>query len=250
MFDLLTHVLPGAEIGPRHIEGAVATLAALAREGVTDVVVAAPMRAGQPPLVGHELQERVAGLERVARQAGVAVRLYPTHEVPLDDDAERLLASGAALTIADGPYVPVTVPTDRLPALLIGTIERLRLIGFVPIVVHACRYLPAQRNPLALVPLVEAGALLLVSPRNLTGAAGPEAERTLRALLDARLSHVFGSGLASLDGEAARYAEGLRLAETLLGPAVVWEMVAEVPHAIVRGLPVEVDPPRVVAHPR
>ena len=247
MFDLHAHVLPGVPGGPRNLEDALATLCALAGDGITDVVAVAPHSTGQSAITTSELVERTAGLERIARQSGIAVRLHASHEVILDGEAERLLSSGAALTIADGPYVLFKLTADRLPALLIGTIERLRRIGFIPILANICRYLPAQRDVSVLAPLVEAGALFQVSPRSLIGAAGPEAQRTLRALLEARLAHVFGSGVASLDGAPARYAEGLRLAEAIVGAAYVWEMVAESPHAIVRGLPVEVEAPRAVA---
>jgi protein-tyrosine phosphatase len=247
MFDLHAHVLPGVDDGPHRIEEALSVLSALAIDGVTDIVAATRLRAQHPQPNARELQERTRALEHLARQAGIAVRLYAAHEVPLDGDAEAQITTGAALPIADGPYVLLTLPSDQLPALAIGTLERLRIKGFVPIIANVCRYLPAQRNPSAVIPFVRAGALLQISAPNLAGAAGLAVQRTLRALLDMDLAHVFGSGISTPEGMPARYAEGLRLAERIAGAERVWQMVVETPNAIVSGLPVDPPAPRVAA---
>lgn len=237
MFDVHAHVLPAMDDGPQSVEDALATLATLVAEGITDIVATPHFGEPYPVVAATEVQERVLALQRVARTAGIPVRLYAGHEVRLDARAEHALAHAEAATINDGPYVLVELSGQALPRALVAYIRRMRTVGFVPILAQPERCAEVQRAADALVPAVEAGALVQITAASLAGADGPATRATAAELVRRNLAHVFGTAIHS-PGRPPRFAEGLAFAETLVGPQRVWEMVAAVPHALVDGMPV------------
>ncbi|MGH2515423.1 MAG: tyrosine-protein phosphatase [Ktedonobacterales bacterium] len=242
MFDIHTHILPAVDDGPRTLEEALQTVAALAQEGITDIVATPHFNDRYPHVSAAEVQERVTALQRVTRQAGIAARLWAGHEVHLDAGVEEALSKGIAATINDGPYVLLELPSSDFPVFLEGLIGRLRMKGFIPVIAHAERYRPTRRDPEVLAPLVEAGALLQVTASSLVGLFGAQVQQTAETLLRRNLAHVFASDVHAITDRPPHWASGLRRAEALIGRKRVWEMTVEVPEAIVRGAPVAVPP--------
>jgi protein-tyrosine phosphatase len=248
MFDIHAHILPAIDDGPRTLEEAIQTVSALAAEGITDIVATPHFNDRFPHVPAAEVQERVQALQRVVSQAGIPVRLWTGHEVHLDDEVEDALARSEAATINDGPYVLLELPSHEFPVFLPGLIGRLRMKGFVPVLAHVERYRPTCRDPEVLVPLVEAGALLQVTASSLVGLFGTQVQQTAELLLQRNLAHVFASDAHAMTDRPPMFAAGCREAERLVGRQRVWEMVIDVPRAIVQGVPI--TPPPVLAPAR
>ena len=236
MFDLHAHILPMVDDGPQSIEDAVDMLAALAQEGVTDVVATPHYDQLQPHIDAEEARTRTLALQRVARTAGLEIRLWVGHEAHLPAPVELLLARNTLATVNDGPYILLEAPRRRLPADLPALVERLRQVGYVPIFTDIEMCVEVQRNPEALTPLVQAGALTQVALSSLLGARGDEVRQTAEILLTLRLTHVLASS-ARPGGEPLRIVEGIQTAQALVGRARTRQLTIETPAAIVRGDP-------------
>ncbi|GEM_PF-1861630 len=258
MVDILARVLPNlpnlGEDEPLSLEEALMAVQQLVREGVTDIVAAAdfqPSSALSPActLSRCELERRVRAFTHLTQSAGCPVRLYAAHVLRLEYGVEEMLVRNIAATINDSPYVlldlaPSRKPPERmqrLPAHLPEQIQRLRVLGFVPVLIHVERYGAIQRNPNLLLPLIEAGALLQVTLASLDGTFGIEAQRTAYILLQRNLAHVLASEAPAPDEPYVRL--GLHIAEQLIGRRRLYELVHDVPEAIIFSAPVEPPPP-------
>lgn len=244
MFDLHAHILPALDDGPATLEEAITTVSMLAREGVTDVVATPHFDARHPQAPADEVQRRVRALQRIVTQMGVAMRIYAGHAASLAVDVETALARGRLATINDGPYVLLDIPTELarsvLPPSLPGLIERLRRAGYIPVLARVERCPAVHEHPMALAPLVEAGALTQVTAASLVGAHGAAARATAVALLRGNLAHVLASGCHSVTERPPRFAEGVRAAEQIVGQRRAWELSVTTPQAMVLGLAVDV----------
>ncbi len=245
MFDLHAHVLPGVDDGPQTIEEAITALDALLVEGVRVVVATPRFDSDHERLTAEDVQRRAKALRRLARRAFLPIRVFPGCELLLDEQAEGWLASGAAATINDGPYVLASLPQSLFTQTALALIARLRRAGYVPVLAEIERNLAVQRDPALAARLIEAGALGQVSTASLVGVHGSAAAATAETLLRHELAHVLASGRRGDGDRPPRVAEGLRAAEALVGARRVWEMTVETPHAILRGAPV---PVRAIAH--
>jgi protein-tyrosine phosphatase len=248
VFDIHAHILPALDDGPRTAEEAIATISALAAEGITGIVATPHFNDRYPHVAASEVQAHVNRLQCLVYQAGISVQLWAGHEVHLDAGVAAALAQGLAATINHGPYVLLELPTHEFPVFLHGLIGQIRSKGFVPVIAHAERYTPVWQNPEVLIPLIEAGALLQITASSLVGFFGRRARQTAEMLLQHNLAHVLASDAHAVSDRPPRFATGLRAAEALMGRERVREMVIEVPRAIVYGGPVAV--PRILAPPR
>jgi protein-tyrosine phosphatase len=235
MIDIHAHVLPGADDGPETEDEALATLWALAAEGVSEVVATPHFIDHYPRLSAAEVGERVAALQRQANQSGLAVRLYAGHEVHLDVDTEQALERGQAATLNGGPYVLLELSSEAFSPYLPLALARLVRRGFVPVIAHAERYTPVRQDPEVLVPLVEAGALLQITCSSLAGRFGTTVRETAQILLRRNLAHVLATDTHSLARRRPHLGEGLRVAEALVEPERIRELTVDVPRAILAG---------------
>lgn len=254
MFDIHAHVLPALDDGPETFEDALRLVAELAHEGISELVATPSYGTRYVRVPAADVQERAAALERIARAAGVSVRLHAGHEIELNAATEEALVRGDAATLNDGPYALLALPADEwqplmLPETLPETIVRLRMAGFIPVLAAIERHPAAQRDPDALAPLVGLGALLQVTASSLAGEHGDAARRAAERLLPRNLAHVLASG-ARGNAQARLVTAGLRRAEMLVGQRRVWEMTVRVPRAILCGAPVETPPVLSAAHAR
>ncbi len=243
MIDVHTHILPALDDGPQTFEVSILTALALSREGVTEVV-ATPFYAEEYSAVpAREVQRRVQALERVLKKVNIPLRVWAGHEAPLDEHVEGLLAQGTLATLNDGPYVLLAPPDDQPAAELVPLIRGLRQKGYIPVLSHIERYVPAAQSE-NLVPLVEAGALLQVTTASLTPTAPAQCRAIAEELLTRNLAHLLASETSGVHQRPVLFSAGVQAARALVGPQRIWELVVDIPTAIVRGDPVDVPPIR------
>lgn len=246
MFDIHAHILPGIDDGPKSLEESLAAIAALVSEGVSGIVATPHFNDQFPHVPAFEVRQRVTELRRVVEKQGIEVQLWAGHEVLLDTTVEAALAAGQAGSINQGPYVLVELPIYEFPITLPMVLGQLRKRGYVPVIAHAERYKPTQRDPDVLVPLVEAGMLLQITVSSLTGKFGRTVQQTAETLMRRDMAHVLASDAHSLSLRRAYLTTGLRAAEALVGASRVRQMVETVPLAIIHGEKVDIPP---IRHP-
>jgi protein-tyrosine phosphatase len=116
MIDLHSHILPGIDDGPGSEEQSVAMAEAYVKAGFTKVAAtphAIPGTAWMPE--PDVVYEKVDALKRRLESGGIDLKIYPGMEVALDGDLGRLMDEKRLVTIADGPYMLIELPFQRLP---------------------------------------------------------------------------------------------------------------------------------------
>lgn len=235
MFDIHSHILHAIDDGPRTITESLATLAQLASEGLTDVVATPHFNDRYPHVPISDVEVRVHELQATAHRQGIEINLWAGHEVHFDGDVEKALRAGIAGTINRGPYLLLELPSHDFPIYLSTFIGRLRSLGYVPVIAHVERYAPIRRNPDALVPLIELGALTQITASSLTGHFGSSVRTVVETLVKRNLAHVIASDAHAVTDRPSRFQEGMRVAEALVGRTRVRQMVVDTPRAIIHG---------------
>ena len=244
MIDLHTHILPATDDGPTTVEESLAALSLLAREGVTDIVLTPHFGADYTAILPAELQARAHGLQRLAKYGGIPVRLSAGHEVDVHENVEELVASGTVATINDGPYVLFNLSSSIPIGFVRKLTSRLRFAGYIPIFSHIEQYTPAQADTEELVPVVDAGGLLMVTACSFLGRTGEVARQTAEMLLRRNMVHVIASGTRAAEDSRPEFLAGVRVAARIAGVQAARDLVGKVPQTIIRGDPFQVPPVR------
>ena len=188
MIDLHCHVLPGIDDGARDLEDSLAMVRQAEADGI-QVVCATPHIRHDHDVRIHELNGRVAELQRAIDDAGIAVRIERGGEVAqpilgsLTDDELRTVALG-------GRWILLEPAPGPLGQALIEGITHLRERGFRAIVAHPERH-PADDIEERLAQAVSEGALVQATAAAL--ADGADGAAWLTRLAHDGLIHVLGS---------------------------------------------------------
>jgi protein-tyrosine phosphatase len=246
VIDLHAHLLPGVDDGPSTWQEALEMLRIAQEDGVKTLVATSH----QEGLDGYhntdaELTRSTEELQRRAQESGMAVTLLPGGEVRASPDLVARLERKEALTLADGGrYLLLEFPASEVPLYTNQLLFELQVHGITPIIAHPERNAGFAERPEALVPLVEAGALVQLTAASLSSRVSVET-RTLAVLfLTHNLAHVLASDAHSATRRPPVLARYVSRVAAIVGEERALSLVKGTPERIVRGEPV-VAPPTV-----
>ncbi len=176
--DVHCHCLPGQDDGPATPAEAIELCRALVHDGVT-TAIATPHQLGR--FDGHTtadgIRHAVQELNETLGEQGIPLAVVPGADVRVDERIPALLDSDRVLTLADlGKYLLLELPHDtflNIQPLLAEVAAR----GVTPVLSHPERNIFLAREPEAVLPWLDRGALLQVTAASLLGRFGPVAEQ-------------------------------------------------------------------------
>ena len=245
MIDIHLHILPGLDDGARDMDEAV-RMCRMARDDGETVLVATPhMLDGLYDVTPEAAREGLAALRARLAEECVDIRLEVGGDVHVATDIPRLVQEGKALTVADkGSHIMLELPQHVVPTGLSDCLFGAQLAGITPIVSHPERNFAVQEDPDALLPLLEAGNLVQITARSLTGGFGREARECSLELVERGLAHVVASDAHSSTRRRPGLSRAREVVADLVGEEEAAAMFVERPCRIVEGGRVEPPHPK------
>ncbi len=177
MIDLHSHILPGIDDGPGSEDESLAMAEAYVNAGFTNVAATPHAIPGTAWMSRPEVvYEKVDALNRRLENEGVGLKIYPGMEVALDADLCRLMDEKRIISIADGPFVLIELPFQRLPLGWEQVFFNMQSRGYKILVAHPERCEQMISNPAMFEHLVNAGAGLQCNYDAFLGTYGPGPE--------------------------------------------------------------------------
>ena len=239
LVDLHCHVIPGVDDGASHEAEALGMLRVAEEEGIA--LVAATPHAHH--CVAARIPPRVARLNALAVEAGLAVRVVPGQEVRLAADLATRYRAGELAALNEGHYLLLELPlSGPIPPYLLRAIEELQGLGLKPILAHAERYGDIQRDPAPLRELIARGVPIQVNAASLAGRGETRARPAAERLLRERLVHLIASDAHDDRWQPPRLRAALaRAAEIAGGDYAAW--MATLSGRVVRDEPIALPEP-------
>lgn len=176
--DVHCHCLPGLDDGPPTLAEALELCRALVADGVT-TAIATPHQLGRfdGSVTASAIRQAVVDLGLALDAQGIPLRVVPGADVRVDERIPALLEADAVLTLADtGKYLLLELPHETFLNIA-PLVAQLTARGVAAVLSHPERNPALVREPSAVVPWLERGALLQVTAASLLGGFGPQAER-------------------------------------------------------------------------
>src|SRR3954447_5367639 len=159
--DILCHILPGIDDGPRNLDESLTLARLLMRDGIT-TVIATPHQLGRydGQNIAAAGRAGVEEFQKVLDEKRIPLRVVAGGEVGIDERIAKFLADDRILTLADARKhllleLPSSVAMD--PAMLM---PRLAETGLTIVLAHAERYENLHKDPDLAEAWVDAGVLL------------------------------------------------------------------------------------------
>lgn len=236
MIDIHSHILPGVDDGPADMAESLEMCRRAAKEGITTMVATPHCFDGIYVISRDGVAERVAELNARLAAEGIPVAVLSGAENHACLELPRLFQEGRLSTLNNACYVLVEFPVFGIPPGFDALFFELRLLGARIVIAHPERYHAVQRNPEALRPLVDLGALVQITASSLTGQFGHPARKCAQALLRQGLVHVLASDAHSAEGRPPELLKAVSAAAALLqSEEAACRLVRDNPVAILLG---------------
>ena len=236
MIDLHSHFLPGIDDGAENFAEAVAMCRHAALDGCTGLVATPHQRRGS--WWNDDLELLDALRERIEREVGPEIALYPGGEIHVDrrflDDF--LAAPGEAcgvLPLARSRWLLLELDVDALPRDAYELIHELAVSGWRPILAHPELIPWLADEPDLVARLVGLGATVQVTAMSVTGEFGRRAQSDVHQLLDSGLVHFVASDCHGMSRRMPGLSRARRLIEARYGDELAERIFDQNPLAVV-----------------
>ncbi len=147
------------------------------------------------------------------------------------------IKSVEVLTINDcGQLILLELPFVFVPPGTNELVFNLKANGIIPIIAHAERTLPFQKNPELVRQLVKSGARVQVNSYGLTRRASAKERKCAKWLLQKRLVHFIASDTHSLKSRPPILSIALEYAAHIVGEIEARCLVYDNPRQIINGV--------------
>ena len=182
MVDIHAHILPGLDDGAEDREEALQMAVIAVRQGINHM--AASSHGNYYPFSLEEYQAAFNCMKTDLEKARIPLKLYSGMEVFLDESAFGRLEKKQILTLNSTDYILVEFPFEENSSAVIQRLERLKHMGYRPVIAHPERYLFVQRDEELAYYLADQEYILQVNAGSLMGSFGKNSQILAQRMLD------------------------------------------------------------------
>jgi protein-tyrosine phosphatase len=243
LFDMHCHLLAGLDDGPRTDEEALDMCRIAWEEGIRYAAATAHQNDRWPAVTPDLIRAGTQTLERMLREADVALSVFPCAEVMVHPEVESSWRHGELLSVADrGKYLLLEMPHELFVDLR-TLIRDFRELGIHPILAHPERQPELLHEPGWIEQLIQAGCLVQVSSGSVTDPPNREDARALKDWFKRGIVHLMGSDGHSPRRRRPQMAAAYRQITRWAGSTVADRVCSTNGTAVVHGLPLRIPEP-------
>lgn len=245
MIYLHSHILPGVDDGPSHVEGSLRMAECAVADGIHTLVATPHAFNGSYHNLLPHILTHFAYLKNKITENQIPLDICPGAEIRIHHGMDRSVKEGKTASINNtGHYILVEFPFNLILPGTRDVLFQLFLNGITPVLAHPERNLALQRNPDILSDLVAMGCLVQLTAMSITGELGHDAMEYSHFLLKQRQAHVIATDSHNTKSRPPILSSAVEVTAHMLGDTEAAEaMVTTNPNAILDGKPLNLPEP-------
>lgn len=201
MIDIHSHIIPNIDDGSKSEEISLAMLKRAEETGTTKIIATPHFFKGYWTEGYKSLDKRVEDLRKLAKDNNLNIEIYKGQEVYFNNYILEDYKLGDIGTLANSRYMLIEFPMDKINfQKTINELYELKIMGIVPVIAHAERYMDFINNPELINQFIDEGYLFQLNGGSLTGVFGREVKKTAELFLENNIYSFIGSDAHS-DGQ-------------------------------------------------
>ncbi|ULG74954.1 tyrosine-protein phosphatase [Macrococcus brunensis] len=243
MIDIHNHLFIGVDDGPKSEGDVIELLHQAEDQGITDIIVTPHHYSGDWLNPQETVLLNIKDIERIINEQQIDIKVYPGHEIRVNEKVIDELKSGYNMPLNDSKYVLIEFPFSDYPHFAEQLLYQLQMNGYVPLIAHPERCKPLIKNPDKLFDAIEKGAIAQVTSASVTGDLGDNLQETSLEMIKHNLVHIIGSDAHNAETRPFLLKEAYDVVERELGSEYVERLKANA-EAILHNKDVRVKPPQ------
>lgn len=235
LVDLHCHLMPFVDDGAYDEEECLELLRMEAAQGVRTICLTPHLRAEMFETTDEEIARHFEQVLSLAREAELPLKLYHSREYHFDRILRKRLVERSLRPLGEGNTILLEFGGRHSDVEILDAVKLVRSMGYTPLIAHAERTLPLQKDWNFGYTLREAGALLQCNAGSVLGREGLRQKLLCRKLLQQKLPTVIAS---DAHDTSIRVPEMERCAvhlEEKYGLALARQLLYSAPKAILEG---------------
>jgi protein-tyrosine phosphatase len=233
MIDLHCHLLPGIDDGSPDLETSLEMARIAVDDGITTIFCTPHIYPGLYENTGPDIQRRVAQLQTIFRDKGIALDLSYGADVHLVPEINEGLRTGRVPTLGGSRYLLLEPSHNVRPPRFVESVFALIGAGYTPVITHPERLTWIADHYEDFTQLAKSGAWLQVTAAALQGTFGKYAQLYAERFVGEGWTAVLATDAHTTNRRAPRMREACRVAERLVGRDETRRMVVERPQLVV-----------------
>ena len=189
MIDLHCHILPFVDDGPKTWTDFLEMARHAGNDGIKVIYTTPHHMNGYYLNTKKDIFKHVEQCNERLKKANIHVQLYPGQEVQIHRELFTSLDKGEILTLNNGNYLLLELPSTHVPSYTHEVIYELLLKGITPIIVHPERNQGFIENGQLLFDMVLEGALVQLTSGSMIGLFGRKIKSFTEKIIEHRLAH-------------------------------------------------------------
>ncbi|GGA98182.1 hypothetical protein ERX37_04530 [Macrococcus hajekii] len=221
MIDIHNHLLIGVDDGPKTEKDAINLLNQAQEQGITDILITPHHYSGDWLNSQSSVIENIKVIEKIISEHQINIKVYPGHEIRVNENVINELKSGYNMTLNHSKYVLIEFPFSDYPHFAEQLLYQLQLNGYIPLIAHPERCKPLIKHPEKLFSAIEKGAIAQVTSASVTGDLGENLKETSLRMIENNLVHIIGSDAHNAENRPFLLKEAYQVVEKELGEEYV-----------------------------
>ncbi len=215
--DIHSHLLPALDDGPEDIEESIHIIKEAYRDGTRALCLTPHQREGLYENSPQKIKKSFKKLIHRVRQENIPIKLYLGADIHIRWNILEELEQGNLLTIAEGSYFLLELPSIGILSQLKDLLFNLKLQGYTPILTHPEREQAMSRYMKDIENWVESGGLVQITAISITGEYGELIRKNSILLLKKGLVHVVSSDAHTMTIRPPYLSKAYNMIRSLLG---------------------------------
>jgi protein-tyrosine phosphatase len=233
MIDLHCHLLPGIDDGPQELETSLEMASIAVRDGIETIFCTPHIYPGLYENNRPDIQRRVANLQLILNDKGIALTLSYGADVHLVPGLLSRIKSGEVPTLGGSRYLLLEPSHHVRPPRFVESVFDLIAAGYTPIITHPERLTWVHDHYDDFTSVVKSGAWLQVTAGAVLGRFGKSAQKMSERFLGDGITAVLASDAHTINRRAPQMSEARDVAMKILGEAEAMRLVLERPQAVI-----------------
>ena len=241
IIDLHAHLIPGVDDGAQTMEDVFLLARQAVNEGVEHLVLTPHHYNNQYVNHAKDVVELADKLQSQLDQAGIALRVYPSQEIRINEHLIDDLLNQDLLSLDDsGKYYLIEFPTQTVPEFSEHIIRQLINRGITPVIAHPERNHVFVEDRDIYRRFISMGCLGQITTSSIAGAFGNKIQKAAMEMIQQHLAHILASDAHSVEWRPFNYDAGFEALGRLIGAAKVDEF-KENARSIFNGEAIEIE---------